>query len=208
MISKSFAIIICILLVAVTPIYSQSLRTLSECKEVVPVADFDIEAYTTGRWYIHQQAVTRYSPVEQNFCVSALYVLKDRGTFWGYTVSVNNSAQNKDGDIFGGELCAYRTDSNLGKLAVAPCWLPKFFAGPYWVVAYDETEGYALVSGGQPTQPGNNGCRTGTGINNSGLWIFTRSSTRNDDLIAKVRGIAEDAGFDISVLNDVDHTNC
>jgi hypothetical protein len=75
--------------------------------------------------------------------------------------------------------------------------------------AYDEAEGYALVSGGQPTIPGENGgCKTGTGTNNSGLWIFTRSQERNDDVINKVRSIAETAGFDTSVLNDVVQDGC
>jgi len=41
-----------------------------------------------------------------------------------------------------------------------------------------------------------------------GLWIFSRSQERDDALIDKVRTIAVDAGFDISVLNDVDQSNC
>jgi len=110
-------------------------------------------------------------------------------------------------------LCAYQTEPEEAesKLAVAPCFLPRIFAGPYWVVAYNETEGYALISGGQPTIPSGNGdglCKTGTGINDSGLWIFSRNQTRDDALITKVRGIAVEAGFDLSVLNDVDHTMC
>ena len=95
------------------------------------------------------------------------------------------------------------------KLKVAPCFLPKIFSGDYWVVAYDEGEGYALVSGGQPTKQGQNGlCTTGTGTNGSGLWIFTRKQERDEALVTKVRSIATDKGFDISVLNDVDQTNC
>ena len=42
----------------------------------------------------------------------------------------------------------------------------------------------------------------------SGLWIFTRSQERNEALITKVRNIAEEAGFDIAAMNDVDQTNC
>ena len=42
----------------------------------------------------------------------------------------------------------------------------------------------------------------------SGLWIFSRSPTRDEVLIEKVRSIAQDAGFDLSVLNDVDQQNC
>ena len=130
---------------------------------------------------------------------------------WGYTVDVYNSASTENGAVVEGALCAYQTGdsgTDLSKLAVAPCFLPKIFSGPYWVVAYDETEGYALISGGQPTNEFPDGCRTGTGLNNSGLWIFSRSRERDEDLINTVRGIASDAGFDISVLNDVDQSNC
>lgn len=183
-------------------------RNDNDCKEVTTVENFDIEQYASAPWYIHQQAETRYSPLDQNYCTRAQYNLQDK-TIWGYSVSVNNKAQDAEGNDFGGELCAYQDKETASKLAVAPCFLPKFFAGPYWVVAYDEAEGYALISGGQPNIVGEDGgCRTGTGINRSGLWIFSRSQDRNDDLIEKVRTIAVDAGFDISVLNDVVQEGC
>lgn len=172
MISNTFAFICCVLFSA-TPASAQALRALqAACEEVSTVDNFDIEEYASKPWYSHQQAENVYSPIEQNFCVTAEYTIKTDPTFWGYTVSVNNQAQNQNGEKFGGELCAYQTDESLSKLAVAPCFVPKMWAGPYWVVAYDEKEGYALVSGGQPTQPGENGCTTGTGINNSGMYQF------------------------------------
>ena len=65
-----------------------------------------------------------------------------------------------------------------------------------------------MVSGGQPDNVGENGCTTGTGTNNSGLWIFTRAQQRDEALIDSVRNIATAAGFDVSVLNDVDQSNC
>jgi hypothetical protein len=52
------------------------------------------------------------------------------------------------------------------------------------------------------------GCTTGSGVNGAGLWIFTRARKRDDALIDEVRSIAADKGFDLSVLNDVDQTNC
>jgi len=186
------------------------------CKLVNTVSDFDIDVYASKPWYIHQQAVTSYNPIDQNYCVKAEYSVRDRKTFWGYSVDVLNKAQNEFGATFGGELCAYQTGKEgdgLSKLAVAPCFLPKVFAGPYWVVAYNETEGFALISGGQPSIRADPddidaGCKSGTGTNNSGLWIFSRNQERDDALVEKVRGIASDAGFDLSVLNDVDQTNC
>ena len=181
-----------------------------ECKTVNTVENFDLKQYVSAPWYIHQQAETTYSPLDRNYCTRAEYTIRDSPTFpWGYTVDVNNYAQDALGNDYGGPLCAFQENESSGKLAVAPCFLPKSAAGPYWIVAYDESEGYALVSGGQPTIPGENGgCKTGTGTNNAGLWIFTRSQERNDDVIDKVRSIAETSGFDTSVLNDVVQDGC
>mmetsp|Transcript_26362 Transcript_26362/g.39939 ORF Transcript_26362/g.39939 Transcript_26362/m.39939 type:complete len:260 (-) Transcript_26362:118-897(-) len=185
-----------------------------ECPIVETVSNFDIDQYASAPWYSHQQAENSYSPQDQNFCVRAQYTVREESTFWGYTVDVANQDQNELGAGRDGNLCAYQTDDAKSKLAVAPCFLPKLFAGPYWIVAYDEAEGYALISGGQPNIPaydGDNnfvGCKSGTGINNSGLWIFSRSQTRNETLISVVRDIASEKGFDLSVLNDVDHSNC
>ena len=94
------------------------------------------------------------------------------------------------------------------QLEVSPCFLPSFSAGPYWVLEYDEAMGYALISGGQPDIDTGNGCKCGDGVNDSGLWIFTRKQERDDDLVDMIRGMAEAQGFDISVLNKVDQTNC
>jgi hypothetical protein len=109
-------------------------------------------------------------PLDQNYCTRAQYTIRDSPTFpWGYTVDVNNFAQDALGNDYGGPLCAFQENESSAKLAVAPCFLPKFAAGPYWIIAYDEAEGYALVSGGQPTIPGENGgCKTGTGTQQ--LW--------------------------------------
>jgi lipocalin len=162
-------------------------------------------------WYIHQQAEINYNPIEQNYCVKAEYNIRDSPTLNGYTVDVDNLARDADGNEFGGRLCAFQTGdsgTDLSKIKVAPCILPKLFAGPYWVIAYDEDEGYALISGGQPTIDTGNGCKTGDGTNNSGLWIFLRTPSRDEAKIQMIRGIAEEAGFDLSVLNDVDHSDC
>jgi lipocalin len=180
-----------------------------DCKEVTTVENFDLQSYASAKWFVHQQAETLYLPKGRNFCVTAEYSILDAPTVWGYTVGVRNSDRNEQGDEREGDLCAYSEAETPSKLAVAPCFLPKIAAGPYWVVAYDEAEGYALVSGGQPTIPGDNGgCKTGRGVNNSGLWIFSRSRQRDEALINKVRALAVDAGFDTSVLEDVDQRNC
>jgi lipocalin len=86
-----------------------------------------------------------------------------------------------------------------------------FLLGPYWVIAagptYDNYE-WALVSGGQPTIPTENGCRTGTSTNGSGLWIFSRTQVAPKWQIELVREIAEKNGFDISVLQTVQQEGC
>lgn len=87
--------------------------------------------------------------------------------------------------------------------------MPPSSAGPYWVLAYDEDKGYALITGGQPNIETQNGlCRTGNGYNNSGIWIFLRSQERDEDLIQEVRDIALGQGIDVSFLMDVNQTSC
>jgi lipocalin len=180
-----------------------------ECRAVDTVPNFNLTTYVSAPWYVQQQAENAYSPIERNYCVMAEYAIKDEPSFWGYTVQVKNSAQNELGVKYGAELCAYQIEGqDVGKLAVAPCFLPKFASGDYWVIDYNEDKGYALISGGQPTIKTENGCKTGDGTNNSGLWIFTRDQARNEEIVNEVRNIAKDNGFDISVLNDVDQTVC
>jgi lipocalin len=153
----------------------------------------------------------RYLPKEQNWCVYAEYERMDKKSFWGYEVQVHNYAQEEDGTPHdsGDKICAASADdSDAAKLEVSLCLLPKLTAGPYWVLEYNEAEGYALVSGGQPTIDTGDGCKSGSGTNNSGLWVFTRGQERDDALVEKVRGLAKDQGFDLSVLRDVDQSAC
>jgi hypothetical protein len=170
---------------------------------------------------VQQQAENAYTSREFNQCVTAQYVQKGYKTFWGYDIGVYNVASNGSGEEMVGELCASVVTD--GKLQVAPCFLPKRFAGPYWIVDYqegdNEEEGYALISGGQPKNVVTNGqdvntcgvdesspcCKTGDGVNNSGLWIFTRQKSPPQDLVDKVRGIAKQKGFATSILFDVTH---
>jgi len=174
--------------------------------------DFDLTTFISKRWYIQQQMETKYLPKSQNRCVYAEYKLKEKKTFWGYDVDVHNHAEevappHVEHDS-GSKLCAKVVDKTRGKLEVAPCFLPTALAGPYWVLDYDEAAGYALISGGAPKVVAEGGCRTGTGTNDAGLWIFTREQKRDDALVQKVRDIAAKKGFDLSVLNDVDQTEC
>jgi len=180
------------------------------------IKNFDLDTYISKRWYIQQMMVTSYLPKSHNWCVYAEYSRLAKKSFWGYDVQVHNHAEEQDGtvhdsnkDIRGGGILAEIIDEKAGQLKVAPWFLPTFLAGPYWVLDYDEAEGYALISGGPPTVTGKDGmCRTGSGTNNAGLWIFTRAQKRDNTLLSKVRAVAQSKGFDLSVLNDVDHSNC
>jgi len=184
--------------------------TEPKCDPVTTVPDFDLFQYTRARWFVHQLAPTRYVPIEKNYCAYAEYSIREDATFpWGYTVDVNNYVEDKEGNSYGGELCAYEADpTDKAKLGVAPCFLPKWLSGPYWVLAYDEKEGYALISGGQPTVATKDGCRASDVGLESGLWVFLRTRKRNNLKIEKVRRIAKDMGLDVNILNDVDQTNC
>jgi lipocalin len=173
------------------------------------VKGFDLDSFISKRWFAQQQMAVSYLPKSQNRCVSADYTKREPG-FFGYDLQVHNHAEDvavphKVHDS-GKTLCAKVVDASRGKLEVAPCFLPSFLAGPYWVMDYSEEEGYALISGGAPTTSAPGGCRTGSGVNGAGLWIFTRRQQRDQPLVDKVRDIASQKGFDLSVLNDVDQT--
>lgn len=184
------------------------------CPTVTTQPDFDLDGFISKRWYIQQQMPVLYLPVAQNYCVYAEYAKMAKPSLLGYTIQVHNHAEEADGKVHdsGSFICAKSGDaSDPAKLEVGPCFLPSvggLVTGPYWVLAYGEDEGYALISGGQPTHRASGGCRTGSFVNGAGLWIFTRQQQRDEALVQKVRAIAASKGFDLGVLNDVDQTRC
>lgn len=205
---------------------AQTVSQSASCLSVTTVENFNVTEYAAAPWYVQQQAENAYTPSDQNRCVTAQYQIRDddnrnwwERSWWGYTVDVFNYAETATGTTSGGiGLCADFDEETPSQLRVAPCFLPQFFAGPYWVVSYREgsEEGYALVSGGQPqnlveeeTDCGAEGtdscCKTGEGINRSGLWILTRQRNPSDSLVTEVRGIAKQMGFSTSVLFNVTH---
>eukprot|EP00977_Amphora_coffeiformis_P022522 scaffold10926_cov163-Amphora_coffeaeformis.AAC.7 len=185
------------------------------CSDITTLADFDLDAYASSKWYVHEQAVTAYLPKENNYCVTAEYTVMNHRTFWGYKVRVKNSAKNINGEEFGGILYAAQNNDEPAKLKVAPGFLPQFLAGPYWILDYQEAtaeqEGYALIIGGQPNvRRENGGCATKNRwiTSSGGLWIFTRSTVRNQTLIDTLRErLANQYGLDVTVLNPVDHSD-
>ena len=92
-------------------------------------------------------------------------------------------------------LCFYRT-------ALAYVLMHMHNAGP---AKYS----WALVSGGLPKETSENGyCATGDGINNSGLWIFTREKVANASKVQQIRNVAKGLGYDTSVLLPVEQEGC
>jgi len=192
-----------------------------ECPNVDVQPNFNLTEYVTGgKWYIQQQMAVTYLPKTQNYCVTANYSFIDEKKVHVSNYANENEVNGKvyDSDknlgILGG-ICADLDDpSQPAKLSVGPCNLPSWIPGargPYWIVAAGPSAAkyeYALVSGGQPTHKSASGCRTGTGINDSGLWIFTRKAKRDNAIVSKLRAVAQQKGFDLSVLNDVQQVGC
>jgi len=189
------------------------------CPQVTVQPDLNVTEFARERWYIHQQMEVSYLPKENNYCVYAQYT-KTSDT----DVKVHNYA-NKDkvnGDVEDsdselkllGGICGEVADKKEpAKLRVGPCRVPFHSVswGPYWIIAAGPSPSkyeWALVSGGQPTNESKDGCSTGTGVNGSGLWIFTRSAERDENLISMIRNVAKQQGFDLTVLNDVDQVGC
>jgi hypothetical protein len=74
---------------------------------------------------------------------------------------------------------------------------------------YNEEEGLALVSGGQPDIETEEGCIFKKSlINGSGLWIFTREQVRDEALVNRGVTLLKQKGFDTRILNNVDQTQC
>jgi len=179
-----------------------------------PDAGFDLDAYIAAPWYAQQLSPTPYFHKSENRCVSAVYE-KKKHSVWGYEIQVHNTAYDvapphkiHAGGPPGG-LCAKIADATRGKLEVGVCALPTSTAGPYWVNHWDDKKGFAIMSGGPPKVESNGKCKNDeTKTNGSGFVIFTRSQARDEAVVAEARAIAEKMGFDVSVLNDVDVTDC
>ena len=106
----------------------------------------------------------------------------------------------------------YINSNVISKLLVAPCFLPNFFAGDYWVKidagpSSDNYE-YAIISGGQPTVQLKDGCTTSTnGTNGSGFGFF-RQQNVNNTLINFMNNLAREKGFSLMLMNKVTQKGC
>lgn len=184
--------------------------------------DFNVTEYIAERWYIQKQIPVVYQPVDQLFCVTAIYEQKDpndlsEGIFvYNYQNEggVNGKAistREDDGGLFSGPLTAIVDDpSDPSKLKVGLTGVTgrPVFPGPYWVVAFDPDYQWAIVVGGPPTETLENGCGyDGNGTNGNGFWLFSRKQV-DPEGTAIMEAKAEELGLDTSVLIDVPQEGC
>jgi len=176
--------------------------------------------YTRATWYIQQQQITGYQPLNSLYCVTATYALEGKKvpfsndtviTVYNYANEgkVNGKHQNSGNST----LCAREVDAkDPSKLAVAPCFLPDSLAGPYWLLAVGIEEGrytWAIIIGGEPTEQYNDGCTTKTtGINGAGLWLFSRSPVAPEADLAAMQSVLKAEGIATSQLNTVAQEGC
>lgn len=191
------------------------------------VVDLNLEEYLRASWYVQEQQIVDYQPVESNYCVSASYNIDDKsklrfsffsGTVvsvynYGNTGGVNGKAANDFTTDDALVLCARVPDAKQpGKLLVAPCFLPNWLAGDYWVIAAGPSRDnyeWAIVSGGNPTVEYADGCTTKTkGTNGAGLWLFTRDPNPDPKVVQHMRDILVDYGYSLQELNKVTQTGC
>eukprot|EP00928_Gymnodinium_smaydae_P088951 TRINITY_DN72981_c0_g1_i1.p2 TRINITY_DN72981_c0_g1~~TRINITY_DN72981_c0_g1_i1.p2 ORF type:complete len:277 (+),score=74.29 TRINITY_DN72981_c0_g1_i1:162-992(+) len=188
-----------------------------------------IDEWTRATWYIQEQQITGYQKAESLYCVTATYNLENQKVpkifpgvppWWdGTVVTVYNYAnkyrangplQNEDNST----LCGRVEDpEEPGKLLVAPCFLPNYLAGPYWIVEIgrDEKGAYewAVVVGGEPTIPFADGCTTQeTGVNNAGLWLLSRTPTASEEQLFEMRAALKEKGLSTERLLKVEQEGC
>jgi len=171
----------------------------------------------TRRRYIQEMQVTQYLELDKFFCTTATYNLEGATVpfFKGDVVTVYNYANENvvngpNSNAKNMTLCARTVNnSDYSQLAVAPCFLPNYFAGPYWVIDRAPDYAWAIVIGGQPTEVFEDGCTTKqVGTNNAGLWLFSRTPVAPKEQIQTMRTILEKKGIARSQLHPVMHQGC
>jgi hypothetical protein len=188
------------------------------------VEDLDLDEFTRASWYVQEQQVNSYQSEDQLHCVVATYDAGESG-FWdeplfhsGVVLSVYNSFEGGRPTIEldgtpSNRLCASLTNKKEpSKLLVAPCFLPTWFGGKYWVMGFNTTTDghyeWAVISGGRPTRKYSDGCTTGTGYFNSGLWIVSRKQKLSQDKLEEARAFLIQEGYTLQLLKKVRQAGC
>ena len=186
----------------------------TDCSSIDAISSLDIDEFISKPWYsVKQRNAVEVAGADDSTCVEAQYSLDVglRCSLFGWQVRVNNFAVDGNGDNVGVTLCAKIVSE--AKLFVAPCFLPSFisffFGGSnYWIIDYNETIGYVVVSGGQPSINTGNGC---INEDSDGFWILARNGTNSTEAIDAAEAAALEAGFNLDTLTDyetVNQTDC
>lgn len=181
----------------------------------------NVTEYLKSSWYIQEQQINGYQKKEDLYCVLATYNIDNNSKvplFKGDVFSVYNYANSYrvNGESLNNStvLCGRITNKDHSeKILVAPCFLPNILGGPYWIVLagpYRNNYQWAVVSGGQPTvQITNNTCTTKTsGVNGSGLWIFSRDKIMDKNTLKMIKQKMLDKGIATSRLLPVQQKGC
>lgn len=181
----------------------------------------NLTEYTRATWYVQRQQPNGYQKPSDLFCVAATYDITNKTSvpfYSGKVISVYNYANyNKTNGVNLNNstiLCARQANQNEPeKLLVAPCFLPNLLAGPYWVLAAGPTSDnyeWAVVIGGEPSvRVTNKTCTTKlSGINNSGLWIFSRKPIICPSVLENIYGLLHSRGISTEYLLDVQQEGC
>lgn len=194
------------------------------CPTITPMANFNTTEYIRSTWYVQEQQLNGYQKNNTLNCVAQ--TLNETSTthvpfFDGPVISVYNYAtldhvngpSQNNGNF---TLCARQYNASLpSELLNGPCWLPNYFAGPYWVIDAGPSPSnysWAIISGGPPTviYPDGNCSTSLTGINGSGLWLITRSNeyAHVQQYVGLMRESLMYFGYSISQLLRVNQSGC
>ena len=196
------------------------LLSSESCPKINTVNNLNLTEYISHNWYIQMQQETYYLPKDFNYCVRANYKNSNKKIpfYKGEVLDVYNYANKGKINSYNVNfqntiLCARIPDNKIqSKLIVAPCFLPNFLGGDYWILdAGPESNNYeyAIVIGGQPDVRYTDGCTTKTNkVNNAGLWLFTKEPTPPNSIIDYMLNKLKILGISKSQLNNVTQKGC
>ena len=188
----------------------ESRRSNMNCPVVPTVEDLDIEEYASKPSYVQAQLPNRYQPIENLFCVRAVYTITSPTTLDVFNFARKGSVEGEPSNE-GMVLNAFIPNVAIkSKLKVGPKFVPRVLYGDYWIVAREED--WAIISGGQPTIEVSDGLCTTESADNvrnqGGLWLFTREKEVSDELVETMKKKAKELGIDTSMLKKVEQKGC
>lgn len=193
----------------------------SGCPTIDTQPNLNLTEYQRASWYIQQQQVNGYQPLDSLYCVTATYNQSGEEhvpLFHGEVLSVYNYC-NRGGvnqhptAKSSAPLCARLPDRHqTSRLLVAPCFLPNSLGGNYWVLAAGPSPQeyqWAIVIGGQPTVQYTDGCSTPEGgVNGAGLWLFHRQPVAPTGDLSQMTQLLRSRGIATSRLHPVPQQGC